>query len=617
MKTIFKDWRRWFLIVGDLIVIALALYLAFATRFWQFTLSSSHLSVYFKILPAALVVYLVSFFYFGLYHGTWRFAGFRDLLSIVKSILTGTVSLVFVSFLIVGLRDTPRSIFILFAVYLAFGVGFLRIAVRLYREVWPIFKPRLNPDATRTLILGAGEAGEMVLRGLQQQRNKSNPIGFLDDDLRKQGMLIHGVRILGVIDKLPEILKTSRVEEVIIAIPNFPGEKMRRVVKTCQKAGVKNRTIPRMTDILAGRVRLDRLRPVGMEDLLNRRMTKIENERIREILAGKRILVTGAGGSIGSELCRQILDYQPAWLLLLEQNETGLFYITNELTKRFPGTKLYPIIGDICHQSKITRIFKDYQPEIIFHAAAYKHVPVMEENPDEAIRNNVFGTKILVDLALENGISHFIMLSTDKAVNPVGVMGMTKRLAEIYLQSRQTNGATPLKAVRFGNVLESAGSVVPIFKQQIDDGGPITLTHPEIKRFFMTIPEAVELILFAATVSQESAILILEMGDLIKIKDLAWNLITLAGLKPEKDIKIIYTGLRPGEKLYEELHYEKNEVLMKTDSSVVKAVQPKRLITAEKVDQAVQTLQALLETGSSSDEIRFSLTDILHKLETE
>jgi len=594
MKTIFKDWRRCLLMVGDLMVIALLLYLAFATRFWQFNLSTSYLSIYFKILPVALVIYLVSFFHFGLYHGTWRFAGLHDLLSIAKSILAGTVSLVVVSFLIVGLRDTPRSIFILFAVYLALGISVLRIAARFYRELWRPFGLRLNPDAARMLILGAGEAGEMVLRSLHQQRNKSTPIGFLDDDPQKQRMLIHGVRILGVINELPEILKTFRVKEVIIAIPNFPVEKMRRVVDVCQKAGVKSRTIPRMADIVAGRVQLDRLRPIGMEDLLNRKLTKIGAERIRGILNGKRVMVTGAGGSIGSELCRQILGYQPAWLLLLEQNETGLFYITNELAQKFPGTKLYPVIGDICHQSKMARIFTDYQPEIIFHAAAYKHVPVMEGNPDEAIRNNVFGTKILVDLALENGISHFIMLSTDKAVNPVGVMGMTKRLAEIYFQSRQTNGATPLKAVRFGNVLGSAGSVVPILKQQIEDGGPITVTHPEIKRFFMTIPEAVELILFAATVSQENAILILEMGDLIKIKDLACNLISLAGLTPEKDIKIIYTGLRPGEKLYEELYCGKNEILLETDSSVVKAVQPKRLIPAEVVDQALDGLQALL-----------------------
>jgi len=615
MQTIYKDWRRLLLVVGDLIVIALSLYLAFVTRFWQFNLPAFDLSSYFKILPAALVIYLVSFFRFGLYHGTWRFAGIRDLLSIAKSIVAGTVSLILISFLIVGLRDTPRSIFSLFAVYLAFGVGFLRIIARFYRELWRPFGSRLNPDAVRTLILGAGEAGEMVLRGLQRQRNKSTPIGFLDDDLRKQGMLIHGVKILGVIEALPEILQVFRVEEVIVAIPNFPGKKMRRVVEICQKAGVKSRTIPRMADILAGRVQLDRLRPVGMEDLLNRRMTKIENEHIRGTLSGKRVLVTGAGGSIGSELCRQILGYQPAWLLLLEQNETGLFYITNELAKKFPGTKLYPVIGDICHQSKMARIFTEYQPEIIFHAAAYKHVPVMEENPDEAIYNNVFGTKILVDLALENGISHFIMLSTDKAVNPVGVMGMTKRLAEIYLQSRQTNGATPLKAVRFGNVLGSAGSVVPIFKQQIDDGGPITLTHPEIKRFFMTIPEAVELILFAATVNKKSAVLVLEMGALIKIKDLARNLISLAGLRPEKDIKIVYTGLRPGEKLYEELYYTTSEILMETDSPMVKIAQPKQPITAEAVDRALEGLQALLEISPPLERLREALKEALLKIE--
>ena len=615
MKTIINNWRRLLLLFGDLIVVALSLYLAFVTRFWQFDLPTFYLSVYFNLLPFALVIYLVSFFHFGLYHGAWRFAGLRDLQAIAKSILAGTVSLVVVSFLIVGLRDTPRLIFILFTVYLTFGVGFLRIVARFYRELLCPFRVRLNPDAARTLILGAGEAGETVLRSLQQQRNKSTPIGFLDDDPQKQGILIHGVKVLGIIDKLPEILRIFRVEEVIIAIPNFPGEKMRRAVETCQNAGVKSRTIPRMADILAGRVRLDRLRPVGMEDLLNRRMTKIENERIRGILDGKRVLVTGAGGSIGSELCRQILGYQPAWLLLLEQNETGLFYITNELAQKFPGTKLHPVIGGICHQSKMARIFADYQPEIIFHAAAYKHVPVMEENPDEAIRNNVFGTKILVDLALENSISHFIMLSTDKAVNPAGVMGMSKRLAEIYLQSRQSNGATPLKAVRFGNVLGSAGSVVPIFKQQIEDGGPVTVTHPEIKRFFMTIPEAVELILFAPAVSRESAILILEMGDLIKIKDLAWHLISLAGLTPEKDIKITYTGLRPGEKLYEELCCEKNEILMETDSSTVTAVQPKRLITAEAVDRALERLQTLLEISAPAEKLRGALKEVLLKFE--
>ncbi|MCX5641977.1 MAG: nucleoside-diphosphate sugar epimerase/dehydratase [Candidatus Omnitrophica bacterium] len=615
MKTIIKDWRRLLLMFGDMIVIALSLYLAFVTRFWRFNLPIRYLFIYYKILPMALVIYLFSFLRFGLYHGTWRFAGLHDLSSISKSILAGTVSLVVASFLIVGLRDTPRSVFILFTVYLVVGVGILRIAARFYRELGHPFGLWLNPDASRTLILGAGDAGEAVLRNLQQQPNKSTPIGFLDDDFQKQGTLIHGVKVLGVIDKLPEILRIFRVKEVFVAIPNFLGEKMRWVAEVCQKAGVKSRTIPRMADILAGRVQLDRLRLIGMEDLLNRRITKIENERIREILSGKRVLVTGAGGSIGSELCRQILGYQPAYLILLEQNETGLFYITNELAQKFPGIKLRPVVGDICHQSKMARIFADYQPEIIFHAAAYKHVPMMEENPDEAIRNNVFGTKILVDLALENGISHFIMLSTDKAVNPAGVMGTTKRLAEMYLQSRQAGGANPLKAVRFGNVLGSAGSVVPVFKQQIDDGGPVTVTHPEIKRFFMTIPEAVELILFAAAVSQNSAIFVLEMGDLIKIKDLAWNLISLAGLTPEKDIKIIYTGLRPGEKLYEEFYYEKNEILTETDSPAVKAVQSKRLISAEAVDRALAGLQALLDISTPPDKLREALKEVLRKLE--
>lgn len=616
MKRIIRDWRRWILIVGDLMAIALSLYLAFATRFWQFNLPADYLYLYWKMLPVVFVVFIFSFFHFGLYHGISRFTGLRDLLAIVKSIFAGTVCFIGITFLIVGFREMPRSIFILFAFYLAFGVGFLRLITRLYRELSGIFGVRrINPNASRTLLLGAGEVGEMVLRGLHQQRDKSFPVGFLDGDPKKQGQMIHGVKVLGTLAELPEILKTFKIDEVIIAISNFSEEKMRRVVETCQKAKVKSRTVPRMADILAGRVRVDLLRPIGPEDLLNRKSVTIENKRVSETFKGKRVMITGAGGSIGSELCRQVSGYQLEELTLVEQNESALFFINNHLRKTFPEVKVNAVVGDICHQRKISRVFDDYQPEIVLHAAAYKHVPMMEGNPDEAIRNNVIGTKILADLALKNRISRFVMLSTDKAVNPVGVMGMTKRLAEIYLQSRQNNGATCFNAVRFGNVLGSVGSVVPIFKQQIDEGGPVTVTHPEIKRFFMTIPEAVELILFASATSKESAVLILEMGGLIKIADLARNMITLAGLRPEKDIKIVYTGLRPGEKMHEELFYQTNEAVMETESLGVKIVQPKQSPDAGRVDQALQNLETAVESLAGADQLRQQLKDVLVELE--
>ena len=600
--------------VGDLSLLSLSLYLAFATRFWSLYIPNLFLELYWRILPLSIVVYSSLFFHFGLYHGIWRFASFRDLLAIARAIIIGTIIVIIGVFFLPGFQELPRPILVINAFYLAIGITLSRFTVRLRREFPRLLKLRDGIATVRTLLLGAGETGEIILRELHREGTKLLPIGFLDDDPLKQGSSIHGVRILGTIDDLPRILEALQIEEVIVTAPSISGERMRWIFEICQKAKVKSRTVPRMSDILAGRVQVDLLRPIALEDLLEREPIKIENKRIRGILEGKRILVTGAGGSIGSELCRQVAGYRPESMLLLEQGESSLFYIHGELKYKFPDLKVFPVVGDICNRRKVATLFNEYKPNMVLHAAAYKHVPMMEINPDESIRNNVFGTKILVDISEKTKVSNFIMLSTDKAVNPVGIMGKSKRLAEIYLQSRHGKSSTRFSAVRFGNVLGSVGSVVPIFKQQIEAGGPITVTHPDIKRFFMTIPEAVELILFAATVSQGSEVLVLEMGRLVKITDLARNMITLAGLKPDEDIKIVYVGLRAGEKLFEELYYPINETLLETEHPMIKVVQPKNTVSEETVTQVISLLEKLLEGQRPNTEVNDTLTGILLSL---
>jgi FlaA1/EpsC-like NDP-sugar epimerase len=427
----------------------------------------------------------------------------------------------------------------------------LRMLIRLYHEE---FFAESRGALRRFLIIGAGNAGEALLRELM--RRKDTPyqvVGFVDDDPAKYRMKIHGVPVLGTVEQLPQICQKYSIDEIAIAIPSATPKQMRRVVQICQGTKLRFSTVPSITDIASGKLRVSQIRDVDINDLLGREEVKLDVEGIQRFLRGKTILVTGAGGSIGSEMCRQVCGFGPRCLLLLEQAENPLFFIEGELRKTFPNVPLEPLICDITDRVRVDQIFDRYRPEVVIHAAAHKHVPLMELNPGEAIKNNVIGTMNVANAADRIGSEHFVMISTDKAVNPTSIMGSSKRIAEMYIQDLNNTSKTHFVTVRFGNVLGSNGSVVPIFKKQIAEGGPVTVTHPEMRRYFMTIPEASQLVLQAAAIGKGGEIFVLDMGEPVKIVDLARDLITLSGFRPGEDIEIVFTGLRPGEKLFEEL----------------------------------------------------------------
>lgn len=435
----------------------------------------------------------------------------------------------------------------------------LRMLVRLYHEE---FFTEKRGVARRYLIIGAGNAGEALLREMLRRKDAScEVVGFVDDDPAKQGMSIHGIEVLGTIDQLPDLCQKYAVDELAIAIPSATRSQLRRVVQICQGTKLRFSTVPSLTDIASGKLRVSQMRDVDINDLLGRDVVKLDLDQIQRYLTQRVILVTGAGGSIGSEMCRQVCAFAPKHLLLLEQAENPLFFIENELRKSFPSVMITPLICDITDSARVEQIFSQYQPEIVIHAAAHKHVPLMEANPGEAVKNNILGTRIVADAADRFGARSFVMISTDKAVNPTSIMGSTKRIAEMYIQDLNTTSKTRFVTVRFGNVLGSNGSVVPIFKAQIAAGGPVTVTHPEMRRYFMTIPEASQLVLQAAAMGNGGEIFVLDMGEPVKIVDLARELITLSGFRVGEDIEIQFTGLRPGEKLFEELSIQGENML--------------------------------------------------------
>ncbi len=435
----------------------------------------------------------------------------------------------------------------------------IRMVVRLYHEE---FFAETRGTARRFLIVGAGNAGEALLREMMRRKDTQyEVVGFIDDDPAKQGSEIHGIPVLGGVDQLPQICRKQAVDEIAIAIPSANRKQLRRVVQVCQGTKIRFSTVPSLTDIASGKLRVSQMRDVEINDLLGREEIQLDMEQIRSFLANKVILVTGAGGSIGSEMCRQVCAFGPKQLLLLEQAENPLFFIERELNQKFSKVSLTPVIADITDKIRIEQFFADYRPQVVIHAAAHKHVPLMEQNPGEAIKNNVIGTRTIADAANAYGAECFVMISTDKAVNPTSIMGSSKRVAEMYIQDLNKTSKTHYVTVRFGNVLGSNGSVVPIFKQQIAAGGPVTVTHPDMRRYFMTIPEASQLVLQAAAMGEGGEIFVLDMGEPVKIVDLARELITLSGFRPGDDIEIEFSGLRPGEKLFEELSIEGENML--------------------------------------------------------
>jgi FlaA1/EpsC-like NDP-sugar epimerase len=557
-----EDTSQWLLRYRRLVALGVHLLLfvlaqagAFGLRF-EFSIPAEYFPLAWLWLAVNVGIHLAVFAWSGMFAGLWRYTGARDLVALTRS--TALSTLIFAAFIVLGgYRSYPRSILIIDFLLTMILVGGLRFGARSLWQLAQNVAERRNSDGStrrRVLIVGAGNAGEMLVREMHKsQLSRYEAVGFVDDNPNKQGVSIHGVRVMGRLAQTVELVRREKIDEVVIAIPSAPGKEMRRIVDTVKPAEVPIRTMPGIDQLISGQVTLNQLRSVAIEDLLGRDPVSLDTESLKALLEGHVVLVTGAGGSIGAELCRQVARFAPKQVVLLERSEPALFEIHRELSSRHPELDVVPCIADICDAERVRALFARHRPTVVVHAAAHKHVPMMEWNPGEALKNNVGGTRVVADAAHEFSAEQFVMVSTDKAVNPTSIMGATKRVAELYVQALNQKSKTRFVAVRFGNVLGSAGSVIPIFKEQIAQGGPITVTHPDMRRYFMTIPEASQLVLQAATIGRGGEIFVLDMGEPVKIVDLARDLITLSGLAPDKDIEIRFTGLRPGEKLFEEL----------------------------------------------------------------
>ena len=546
-------------IVIDFAVLSAAWWLAFFLRF-ELALSLEVLKLAFFAWPYVLLLQYLVLVFFEVPRFSWRYVGMREGQRIVAALAVATGVLVILRLTLIEVGGYTKFVIIPLGVAaMDFVVAVAGIVgVRMVRRFMGERQERIRggaiqTNAKRTLLIGAGRAGVMVAKEVMQKPQVGiNVVGFVDDDPAKIGTIIQGQRVLGNTASLRKIVTEKNVEQAVITIASSSGASIRQIVKACEDIALPVRIIPGISEILEGSVNLTRIREVTIEDLLGREAVELDLVAIRKFLAGKRVLVTGAGGSIGSELCRQLSRFGLTKLVLLDQAENSLFYIHGELSKEHPDLPLLPCIADICDTNRLENVFRSEQPEVVFHAAAHKHVPMMEWNPGEAIKNNVFGTRKVADAADRHGVEAFVMISTDKAVNPTSIMGASKRVAEIYVQALSQRSKTKFLAVRFGNVLGSAGSVIPIFREQIRKGGPVTVTHPEMRRYFMTIPEACQLVMQAATLGRGGEIFVLDMGQPVKILDLARDLIHLSGFS-EEEIRIEFSGVRPGEKLYEDL----------------------------------------------------------------
>lgn len=511
------------------------------------------------LLPAVVGVHGTMFIYFGLYRGIWRFASMPDFVRIFKAVASAVGICAVLAYALTEWELVPRSIFILHGLLLLILLGGPRFLYRWIKDHELYYRPSL-----RVLIVGAGRAGEMLVRDLLRDPNRNHqPVAFVDDDPRKKGTEVRGVRVVANCEGIREVVSRLAIDQIFIAIPSASAEAMRRIVARCEASGKPFRTLPGWQDLLSGHAVVEELREVSVEDLLGREQISLDWQTIQRKLSGRTVLITGGGGSIGSELCRQVARLQPAALIVLELSEFNLYQIDRDLRANFPQLTLHAYLGDVRDQATVDHLLRMYRPQVMFHAAAYKHVPLLEIQAREAVRNNVFGTISLAQAAERYGCENFVLISTDKAVNPSNIMGASKRLAEMYCQNLNRRSRTRFVTVRFGNVLGSAGSVVPLFQQQIRAGGPVTVTHPEVMRYFMTIPEAGQLIMQAGAVGNGGEIFVLDMGKQTNIRYLAEQMILLSGKQPGRDITIQYTGLRPGEKLHEELFHE-GENLMPT-----------------------------------------------------
>jgi FlaA1/EpsC-like NDP-sugar epimerase len=593
-------------LLADISITVVAIIAAFALRLEGDKVTDYIGSLYWMVLIVVLVKPVI-YYLFGLYRRLWSYASVNELILIITAV--SVASAVFSAIMLIlyitrigniRILNFPRAILPIDWLLSLVGIGGLRFSIRLLAESRSANKKPMPRKARNVLIIGAGSAGALVAREMQKNPQMGmHPVGYLDDSLAKQKRQIHGVSVVGKLSDLNRVLAHRRVDEVIIAIPSAGGKVARLVTDICSAKGIPFRTMPGLFELIGGNVSVNRLREVDIADLLRREPAQIQDQLVGEALTGKRVLVTGAGGSIGREICRQIAHWGPQMLMLLGHGENSIFEAILELRENFPTLPVQLVIADIRDKPRIGGVFTDFRPQVVFHAAAHKHVPLMESNIEDAITNNIIGTRNIVQAASAIAVERLVLISTDKAVRPANVMGATKRIAEMIVLEAAHRTGHAYSVVRFGNVLGSRGSVVPLFRQQIAHGGPVTVTHPEMKRYFMTIPEAVHLVLQTAAMGQGGEVFMLNMGQQVRILDLAEDLIRLSGLEPGKDVEIVFTGIRPGEKLSEDLWGDGMDYKKTTHPDIFRA-DAEEAILPNDLDRLVEELHHLAREGETS-----------------
>lgn len=595
-------------ITYDLLMIIFAYYFSFMLRF-DFNFSFITISDFYISFLLIALVNIIVFFVGGLYKSIWHCSSLPDLLKIIQVVTIGVITSSIVLFMWTRLIGFPRSVLVIYWLLLIILMGGGRFGCRFFRE-W-MFKRKYKFERENLIIVGAGASGEQICREIIKNPSlKLRVVAFIDDDPKMRNRTLLGIPIVGDVNELPAIASKRKVKKVYIAIASATGKQLRRIVDTCVKMDVEFKTLPKLSNTLSQDIKFSLLRKIKPEDLLGRETVSLDFDSIETMIKDKVILVSGAGGSIGSELCRQLCKYKPKMLVLYEITELFIFELENELNQFFPELNIKAVVGDVRDMDKVGSVFSTYKPELVFHAAAYKHVPMMESNPLEAIKTNVWGTKIVGEASKKYGVKKFILISTDKAVNPTSIMGTTKRIAEMVCTNlQQTSDNTKYITVRFGNVLGSSGSVIPVFKKQIQSGGPVTVTHPDVTRFFMSIPEATQLVMQAGEIGHGGEIFVLDMGTPVRIVDLAKDMINLAGFELNSDISINYTGLRPGEKLFEEL-FSNNELQTHTTHPKVYVAEVRN--NENNFDDLLNNLK-LLNNDMNSNIIKSKLKELVQE----
>jgi FlaA1/EpsC-like NDP-sugar epimerase len=602
------------MLFGDILIILFALYFSYFLRF-EGNIPPRIMDNFSYTVIWIIPVKLLCLIFFDLYKGMWRYTGIYDLWNLIKACVASSGATLLILLISVRFVGFPRSVFFIDFLLTILLIGGFRMGIRLFyqqqsKSINGVFLRKENKMLKRVLVVGAGDAGEKLLREIKENQNLHyDVVGVLDDDISKLRKTIHGVPIVGTVDDIYAITKREKTDEIVIALPSATASEMRRFVRACESTGLPYRTLPALSELLNGRVSVNAVRDVRYQDLLRREPVHLELEQIGDYLNDKRVMVTGGAGSIGAELCRQIARFVPELLILADRSESGLYETELELVAKFKDLKTIPVLGPIQYRYLMERVFHEYQPQVVFHAAAYKHVPMMETQPWEAIFNNIVGSQTLLDLCHLSSVDRVVVVSTDKAVRPTNIMGASKRIVELLTQIYAREYNSRCMAVRFGNVVGSAGSVLPLFEKQIERGGPVTVTHPDATRYFMTIPEAAQLILQAGAIGKGGEIFMLKMGTPVCIDDMARDLIRMSGLKPDLDVEVRYIGLRPGEKLYEELIAE-GEGVTETEHDEIMVLNCENGTCLDEMREYIEELARLAE-ACDADGIRKALKRIV------